>query len=58
MSEHIIVTTGIYDVIKDQLRRKKVTPEQEIRLANELKTAKQVLRSDSNTTLCLIGLEP
>ncbi len=37
MSEHIIVTTGIYDVIKDQLRRKKVTPEQEIRLANELK---------------------
>lgn len=46
MSEHIIVTTGIYDVIKDQLRRKKVTPEQEIRLANELKTAKQVLRRD------------
>lgn len=46
MSEHIIVTTGIYDVIKDQLRRKRVTPEQEIRLANELKTAKQVLRRD------------
>lgn len=46
MSDNIIVTTGIYDVIKDQLRRKKVTPEQEIRLANELKTAKQVLRRD------------
>ena len=46
MSEHIILTTGIYDAIKEQLRRKKVSIDEEVRLASELKTAKQVLRRD------------
>lgn len=46
MSENIIVTTGIYDLIKDQIRRKKVTPAEEELLATELKYAQQVLRKD------------
>lgn len=46
MSENIIVTTGIYDAIKDQLRRKKVTAAEEILLQNQLRNAKQVLRRD------------
>ncbi|ASE62710.1 GreA/GreB family elongation factor [Chryseobacterium indologenes] len=46
MSEQIIVTTGIYDAIKDTLRRKKVSIPEEKRLAEELRKAKQVLRRD------------
>lgn len=46
MSENLILTTGIYDLIKDHVRRKKVTPQQENRLLNELKNASQVLRRD------------
>ncbi len=30
MSEHIILTTGIYDAIKDHVRRKKVSIEEKI----------------------------
>lgn len=37
MTKNIIVTTGIYDVIKDHIRRKKVTQAEEDRLAEELK---------------------
>lgn len=44
MSEPIILTTGIYDLIKDQIRRKQVTKAEENLLIAELKTAKQVLR--------------
>ncbi|KPE51939.1 GreA/GreB family elongation factor [Chryseobacterium indologenes] len=46
MSDHITVTTGIYDAIKDTLRRKKVSKEEEKRLTEELRKAKQVLRRD------------
>ena len=46
MSEQIIVTTGIYDALKDTLRRKKVSIPEEKRLAEELRKAKQVLRRD------------
>lgn len=46
MSETITVTTGIYDAIKDHLRRKRATAEQEARLAAELRGATQVLRRD------------
>lgn len=46
MSENIIVTTGIYDLIKDQIRRKRVTQAEEEILNNELKHAKQVLRKE------------
>lgn len=44
MSNHIIVTTGIYDAIKDTLRRKKVSRDEEKRLTEELRKAQQVLR--------------
>ncbi|MDF0718560.1 GreA/GreB family elongation factor [Kaistella sp. PBT33-4] len=46
MSENIILTTGVYDVIKDHLRRKKVTIEEENRLLAELKNAQQVRRRE------------
>src|SRR5690606_33817191 len=46
MSQHIILTTGIYDLIKDQVRRKRVTFAEETRLNDELKTAKQVRRRE------------
>lgn len=46
MSENVILTTGIYDLIKDHVRRKRVTPQQEEILLNELKNASQVLRRE------------
>lgn len=46
MTKNIIVTTGIYDLIKDHVRRKKVTLEEENRLLAELKGAKQVRRRE------------
>lgn len=46
MEKNIIVTTGIYDLIKEQIRRKQVSKEQEERLNQELKHAQQVLRRD------------
>lgn len=46
MSKSIVVTTGIYDLIKDQIRRKRVTQAEEELLSNELKHAKQVLRKE------------
>ena len=44
MSDQIILTTGIYDAIKDHLRRKKVSINEEVRLASELRNAQQVRR--------------
>lgn len=44
MSEHIILTTGVYDLIKDHLRRKQVSKTEEQLLLSELKLSKQVLR--------------
>jgi len=46
MSDPIILTTGIYDLIKDQIHRKRVNPAAESRLLAELSTAKQVLMRD------------
>lgn len=46
MLENIILTTGIYDLIKDHIRRKKATKEEEEILITELKKAQQVLRKD------------
>lgn len=46
MVNNIIVTTGIYDAIKDTLRRKKVSMPEETRLTEELRKAKQVRRRD------------
>lgn len=46
MSDPIILTTGTFDLIKDQILRKRVTPAAESRLLAELSKAKQVLRRD------------
>ncbi|HET8829753.1 MAG TPA: GreA/GreB family elongation factor [Pelobium sp.] len=44
--KNIILTTGLYDLIKDHIRRRKVTPQEEAILTLQLKNAKQVLRKD------------
>lgn len=46
MSENVILTTGIYDMIKDHVRRNKVTKEEQELLLLELKNAQQVYRRD------------
>lgn len=46
MTKNIILTTGLYDMIKDHVRRKKVTPQEEDLILSELKKAQQVLRRD------------
>ncbi len=46
MEQSIILSTGIYDLIKDQIRRRKVTPEQAEMLTAELRHATQVRRND------------
>lgn len=46
MSKNVILTTGIYDMIKDHVRRNKVTKEEQELLLLELKNAEQVYRRD------------
>ena len=42
----IILTTGMFDLLKDQIRRKKLSNINEANLVEQLKNAKQVLRKD------------
>jgi regulator of nucleoside diphosphate kinase len=42
----IILSTGIYDLLKDHLRRRKLSRYNEAKLELELKHAKQVLRNE------------
>ena len=44
MTQGITLTTGVYDLIKDHLRRKKATPKEEEILLLQLKKAKQLTR--------------
>lgn len=46
MTQEITLTTGIYDLIKDHIRRKKATPEEEETLKLQLKNAKQLTRKN------------
>lgn len=46
MTQEITLTTGIYDLIKDHIRRKKATPEEEETLRLQLKNAKQLTRKN------------
>jgi regulator of nucleoside diphosphate kinase len=55
MSQNIVLTTGIYDLIKDHVRRKKVTPQEEERLLLELKKASQVLRKELPKDIVSVG---
>ena len=42
----VILTTGIYDLLKDHIRRRKLSKANEAALEAQLKKAKQVLRKD------------
>ncbi|MFV0190753.1 MULTISPECIES: GreA/GreB family elongation factor [unclassified Empedobacter] len=55
MTTNIILTTGLYDLIKDHLRRKKVTAEQENILTKELRHAEQILRRDLADNIVTVG---
>lgn len=44
--QEILLTTGIYDLIKDHIRRKKATVEEEEALKIQLKKSKQVTRKN------------
>ncbi len=55
MTTNILLTTGVYDLVKDHLRRKKVTQVQEEILLAELRNAKQVLRKDLPEEIVTIG---
>ena len=57
MSENIVLTTGVYDLIKDHLRRKRTTQEEEQILLNQLKTAKQVLRKELPEDVVTVNCE-
>lgn len=46
MTQEIVLTTGIYDLIKDLIRRKKLTLEEEETLILQLKGAKQITRKN------------
>ena len=46
MSHSIVLTTGVYDLIKDHLRRKQTSIQEEEILLAQLKSAKQVLRKE------------
>lgn len=45
-TESIILTTGMFDLLKDQIRRKKLSQHNELKITEQLKNAKQVLRKD------------
>lgn len=46
MTQDITLTTGVYDLIKDHIRRKKVTATEEEVLKLQLKKAKQLTRKN------------
>ena len=57
MSENIVLTTGIYDLIKEHLRRRKTTLQEEQILLDQLKSARQVLRKELPTDVVTINCE-
>ena len=57
MSENITLTTGVYDLIKDHLRRKRTTQEEEQILLDQLKVAKQVLRKELPSDVVTVNCE-
>ena len=42
----IVLTTGMYDLLKEELRRRRLSPYNEEKLALELKNAQQILSKD------------
>lgn len=51
----VILTTGIYDLLKDHIRRRKLSRANEIALEAQLKKAKQVLRKDLPLNVVTVG---
>ncbi|SMC53190.1 GreA/GreB family elongation factor [Pedobacter africanus] len=50
----VILTTGIYDLLKDHIRRKKLSKTNEAALDAQLKKARQVLRKDLPTDVVTV----
>ncbi|AZI32085.1 GreA/GreB family elongation factor [Kaistella carnis] len=57
MSQDIVLTTGIYNLIKDHLRRKRTTIEEENILLEQLRNAKQVLRRELPEDVVTVNCE-
>lgn len=57
MTSNIVLTTGIYDLIKDHLRRKRTTPQEEQILLDQLKGATQVIRKELPTDVVTVNCE-
>ena len=55
MNEPIMLTTSIYDFIKDRIHRKRVTPQEEALLTAELKTAVQQFSRDLPEDVVKVG---
>ena len=45
-TKQITLTTGMFDILKEQIRKKRVNPKNECQILFELKNAKQVQRKD------------
>lgn len=53
----IVLTTGIYDLLKEQIKKKKLNITNELRLEKELKSAKQVLNKDLPLNIVTVNTE-
>ncbi len=53
----IVLTTGIYDLLKVQIKKKKLSKSNEARLELELKNAKQVLNRDLPLNVVTVNTE-
>jgi regulator of nucleoside diphosphate kinase len=53
----IILTTGIYDLLKEHIRKKKLNKSNESRLEKELRNAKQVLCRDLPIDIVTVNTE-
>lgn len=53
----IVLTTGIYDLLKEHIRKKKLNKSNEARLEQELKNAKQVLSRDLPIDIVTVNTE-
>lgn len=57
MTNNIVLTTGVYDLIKDHLRRKKTTIQEEQILVEQLKSSKQILRRELPSDVVTVNCE-
>ena len=53
----IVLTTGIYDLLKEHIRKKKLNKSNELRLEKELKNAKQVLNRNLPSNVVTVNTE-